>query len=268
MYRAQNQDRVKSAVGVAAFHALLGYAFVTGLGADVAQAVDEKLKLFDVPAVPLPPPIDEAVPLEDKTKEPAPRLKPAPKDPEGAAAPPNIKSRPTEIVAPEPVIRLPVPPPVVAAPIAGPGAAATSGNAPFVGPGTGAGGVGTGTGSGRYGDGGGGGGGAGLARGPRLIGGDVTDRDYPRSALDHEGTVYMRFLITPRGRIGRCEVVRSSGHAGMDRETCAVMQRRLRYRPAIDIYGRPVLAWTEGEQEWFIRREPDRWYEADVPEDE
>jgi protein TonB len=269
LLEAQTQDRIKSAIGAAFFHALLGYAFIMGLGIDVASVVDERLKVFDVPDMPVPPPLEEAVPLKEETKEPAPRLKPAPKDPEGAAAPPNIKSRPTEIVAPEPEIRLPVPPPVVAAPIAGPGAAATSGNAPFIGPGTGAGGIGNGTGSGRWGNGGGGGGGAGLAREPRLIGGEVRgDRDYPRSALNYEGTVHMRFLVTPRGRVGRCEIARSSGHPGMDRDTCALMQKRLRYHPARDIYGRPVAAWTEGEQQWFIRQEPDRWVEATVPEEE
>lgn len=270
MYQSEKQDRIKSAVVVAAFHALLGYAFITGLGIDVGAVVDEQLKIFDVPNAPIPPPLKEAVPLKEKTKERAPRLKPAPKDPEGAAAPPNIKSRPTEIVAPKREVLLEVPTPVVAAPIAGPGAAATSGNAPFIGPGTGAGGVGTGTGSGRYGNGGGGGGGAGLARGPRLIGGRVRDSDYPRSALasGFEGTVHMRFLVTPEGRVGRCEVTRSSGHAGMDRETCRLMQQRLRYRPALDMYGRPIPAWTEGEQEWYLRQEPDRWIEADVPEDE
>jgi protein TonB len=270
VYQSEKQDRIKSAAVVAAFHALLGYAFITGLGIDVAAAVDERLKIFDVPDAPVPPPVREAVPPREETREKAPRLKPAPKDPEGAAAPPNIKSRPTEVVAPKREVVLDVPTPVVAAPIAGPGAAATSGNAPFVGPGTGAGGIGTGTGSGRYGNGGGGGGGAGLARGLRLIGGGVDDSDYPRSALadNFQGTVHMRFLVTPEGRIGRCEVARSSGHAGMDRETCRLMQKRLRYRPARDMYGRAVPAWTEGEQEWYLRREPDRWIEADIPDDE
>jgi protein TonB len=77
----------------------------------------------------------------------------------------------------------------------------------------------------------------------------------------------MRFLITPEGRVGRCVVTRSSGHRGMDRETCRLMERRLRYRPARDMYGRPVAGWTEGEQEWFHRQEPDRWIEADIPDD-
>lgn len=268
MYRAPLQDRYKSAVAVTAFHALLGYAFLTGLGADFAGAVDEQLKMFDVP--PLVPPPEPVQPSRELANERAERVKPAPKEPEGAAAPPNIKSRPTEIVAPPRTMKLDVPTPVVAAPIAGPGAAATSGNAAVIGPGTGAGGVGTGTGSGRSGDGGGGGGGAGLARGPELLRADVRDYDYPRRAWDAgiEGRVGMRFLITKQGRIGRCIVTHSSGHPGLDRDTCRVMEKRLLHAPARDAYGRPVAGWTEGWQEWRRLQHPDRWVEADIPEDE
>lgn len=268
LIETEQQDRVKSALAVGAAHALIGYALITGLGIDVPGAVDERLKLFAVSEAPPPPPIEPAVPARAETAEPAERIKPAPKDPEGAAAPPNLKASPTQIVAPEPEIRLPVPPPITAAPVAGPGSEASAGASTRPGPGTGAGGQGQGLGSGAYGSGTGGGGGAGVARGPRLISANVRDSDYPRSAIDRQGTVYMRFLVTPQGRIGRCEVTRSSGHAGMDRETCLVMQKRLRYRPARDAYGRPVPAWTEGEQEWFIRQAPDRWVEPDVPEDQ
>ncbi len=258
LYQIGSQDRVTSAFGAALFHALLGYALITGLGIDVVEVVDDKMKIFNVPPELIPPPIKEATPAKEKAVEKVKRPRPTPKDPEGAAAPPNIKSRPTEIVAPEPEIRLPVPSPVIAAPIAGPGSAATSGNAPIKGPGTGAGGIGTGTGSGRYGSGGGGGGGAGLAREPRLIREGVTDRDYPRAAWAQgiQGTVHMRFLVTPSGRIGQCRVTRSSGNSTLDRETCKVMQLRLLYRPAIDVYGRRVPAWVEGIRNGICRKAP------------
>ena len=263
------EDRIKSGIAVAAFHALIGYALIIGLGIDVASAIDERLKIFSVPPEALPPPLEEVKPPQEPTKEKAERVKAAPKDPEGAAAPPNIKSRPTEIVAPKPEIKLPVPSPVIAAPIAGVGAAATSGNAPVFGPGTGAGGIGNGTGSGRYGNGGGGGGGSRVASNPSYVSGGVTDRDYPRAAREAgaQGYVGMRFLITPQGRVGRCLVSQSSGNRSLDQETCQLMQARLRYRPARDIYGRPVAAWTEGEQEWFLTQQPDRWVEADIPDD-
>lgn len=266
--QAQAHDRIKAVIGVAFFHALIGYAFIFGLGVDVAGAIDNPLKLFEIASDPIPPP--QTTPASEKSKQRTPRVKQARKNPEGSAAPPNLRSRPTEVVAPEPLIRLIVPQPIVAAPIAGPGAAATSGNAPVRGPGTGAGGQGNGTGSGAFGDGGGGGGGAGLARPASLIGADVRGSDYPKSAFDEgfEGIVYMRFVIDPRGRIGDCRVTRSSGHAGMDRETCRLMQKRLRYRPARDAQGRPVSDVTQGEQKWTLYRSPDRWIDADVPIDE
>ena len=40
-------DRVKSAIGVAVFHALLGYALVTGLAFQVSEDSRPGLKLFD-----------------------------------------------------------------------------------------------------------------------------------------------------------------------------------------------------------------------------
>lgn len=268
--QAQTQDRIKSAIAAGLFHALLGYAFIAGLGIDVAGAVDERLKIFDVAVPPIPPPVKEAMPAKEKTKAPAPRRKPAPKDPEGAAAPPNLKSRPTEIVAPKPEVRLPVPPPVIAAPIAGPGAAAMSGNASVKGPGTGAGGVGTGTGSGRYGNGGGGGGGAGPAVQARWRSGSLRVSDYPRSALDAGigGTVYIRFVVKPNGRIGDCRVTRSSGNAALDQTTCRLIQRRFRYWPARDEWGRRIADVVNGEHVWEVDVAPDRWEEATVPEDE
>lgn len=259
---AQTQDRIKSAIAAALFHALIGYAFVTSLGIDMVEVVDDRLKIFDVPDMPVPPPIKEAVPLKEATKEPSPKLKPAPKDPEGAAAPPNIKSRPTEIVAPKPEVLLPVPPPVIAAPIAGPGHAATSGNAPVKGPGTGAGGIGTGTGSGRWGDGGGGGGGGGaaIARHAEIISDTITQENYPRSALrdGFQGSVQMEFQVDANGRVTGCRVVETSGHRGMDQETCSLARTRVRIRPARDIYGRRVPDKAYMLQEWYlIRREPD-----------
>src|SRR3712207_6241606 len=102
----RNTDRLKAAAGVAAFHALLGYAFLTGLGTEVVTKVSESLEVFDVRAEP-PPPIEQPRPASARLPEK-----------EGAAAPPNLKSKPSPVVAPAPKIRLQVPPPVVTAPVA------------------------------------------------------------------------------------------------------------------------------------------------------
>lgn len=269
MDRTRPQERMASAAAVALLHALIGYAFLTGLGIDLARSVDQALKVFQLPDALPPPPRPEAVPDKAKSAEPADRVKPAPKDPEGAAAPPNIKSRPTEIVAPKPEVIIPVPPPVLAAPIAGPGAASTSGNAPVRGPGTGAGGQGTGTGSGAFGDGGGGGGGAGVATPAILIGRGIRRSDYPcpEEGDCGAGTVGIRFVILKSGRVARCVVTRSSGIPEMDAATCPILEKRLRYLPARDQRGRKVEQVMDVEQTWNPEIATDRWIEGDIPED-
>ena len=142
-----------SALGVAALHALLGYVFLTSLGFDLTTRISNDLKIFNVAEEP-PPPAAE-LPNPDEAEADTQQTK----DPEGAASPPNLKDTPTEIMVPEPLIKIEVPPPVIAAPAAGQGNAESAGATNIVGPGTGSGGVGTGLGSGLDGDGTGGGGG-------------------------------------------------------------------------------------------------------------
>jgi periplasmic protein TonB len=252
----RRRERIGSAAAVAILHALLGYAFLTGLGVVPLPSLPEDLKLFSPTAEPPPPPEAKAAePQREKV-----RRKPRPRDPEGSASPANLRNTPTEIVAPPPEIRLPVPPPLPAAPAAGTGSAPAAGAAPVPGPGTGAGGVGTGLGSGLSGNGtgGGGGGGGGLARPPRLISGRIDNDDYPRRALEARvtGTVFVRFIVQPDGRVSDCRVSRSSGSAELDGTTCRLIERRLRYRPALDAAGRPIPATVMGKQAWEMGPEP------------
>ena len=122
--RADTADRIKSGLGVALLHALLGYILLTGLGAAPVADIGNSLDVFDVLPDPPPPPREIIKPL----RQTAPRRA-------GAAAPPNLTSKATEVVAPPPVLVLPVPQPVIVTPIANIGAEATSGAAPVVGPG-------------------------------------------------------------------------------------------------------------------------------------
>jgi protein TonB len=247
----ENKERSASAVAVAILHALLGYAFLTGLGFELGEAVDKGLKLFDVMEEPPPPLATPARPDEAKQKK-----KPKPKDPEGAASPPNRKNTPSDIVAPPP--KLPVIPPIDAAPIAGEGTAAAAGAAPIVGPGTGRGGQGIGLGSGTRGSGTGGGGGGGLATRARWISGSIRDSDYPRAALEarRSGTVFLRFVVAPSGRVSQCNVTRSSGSTALDETTCRLIRSRFRYRPARDYTGRPIAETIRGEHQWELGPEP------------
>jgi protein TonB len=250
---AENRDRAKSAAGVALFHALLAYVFLTGLGAEVVRSVEAELKTFDVWEKPPPPP---AIPPPDREQA----KKPRPKDPEGAAAPPNKRDTPTPVVAPPPEIRLPIPPPIPVAPVAGQGNAPKAGAAELPGPGTGSGGIGNGTGSGMYGSGtGGGGGGGGRAVRARLIRGGIDPSDYPRRAFEarRTGTVYLRFVVAPDGRVSDCAVTRSSGTPELDATTCRLILRRFRYRPARDASGQPIAEVVRGQHEWELGPEPE-----------
>ncbi|HZG10013.1 MAG TPA: energy transducer TonB [Allosphingosinicella sp.] len=258
--------RIGSAAAVAAVHALILYALLRGLGFELPAPEPAEVKLINLAEEPPPPPADPAKPEKVKQSTQA-----KPKDPEGAAAPPNLKDTPTQVVAPTPKVILPVPPIIPVAPVAGEGNAPAAGAAEVPGPGTGRGGEGNGLGSGRFGTGTGGGGG-GLGRGARAqhISGGIGTRDYPRRAIESRasGTVYLRFTVTPQGRVRDCAVTRSSGSGDLDRVTCALIERRFRYRPARDAVGRPVAETIRGQHLWELGPEPPPIdIEPDIPDD-
>lgn len=232
-------------IAVVLFHAVLGYAFITGLGMEVVRTVSDNLKVFSIAEAPPPPP-----------EEP----KPAPKEsdqPEGEAAPPSLRAQPSPVVAPPPEIQLKVPPPLVTVPEPKPGPIGndpSAGASDIDGVGTGSGGEGTGTGSGGEGTGGGGGG---IARPAERVGGALDGtRDYPRAAriARIEGSVAVRFTIGTDGRVSGCKVVRSSASPELDSTTCRLIERRFRYRPARDAQGNPVAETISRTFDWSLPR--------------
>ncbi|RHW18896.1 energy transducer TonB [Sphingomonas gilva] len=238
---SNSSDRIKAALGAVALPGLLGYALITGLAVNMRTAVADGLKLFTVaPDPPPPPPPDPVVPHAVRSEKP-----------EGAASPPNLTSKATQIVAPPPVIPLVKPPPVIAAAKASTGSDATTGAADIRGPGTGSGGIGDGTGSGRYGDGGGGGG---EYTAPRWVRGSMSDSDYPRGLGEAgiQGTVSVRYTVGIDGRARDCEVTESSGSAVLDETTCRLIERRFRFRPSLDDRGRPVPATIVENHSWIV----------------
>jgi periplasmic protein TonB len=247
--------RARGAIGAAAVMVLAGWLLLRGLSVQIGMAPPLPVTtLLDFTLPPPPPSQPDPPPLP---------ARPARKLPEGAAAPPNRVSRATEVVQPVPV---PVPAaPVVAAPIPAAGSDASSGNAPMPGPGTGAGGSGAGTGSGGSGNGAGGGGGGGGGTDLRWLRGEITGRDYPRSAYraGASGAVGLRFVVGIDGRVTDCRVTRSSGNADLDETTCRLIRKRFRYAPSRDASGRPYPDVVTGEHVWELWRR-----EGPVPEDE
>lgn len=230
-------ERLRAAVPTAAIVALLGYALVAGLAIRPPAPGDERSLAVFMAAPPPPPP----EPVEKRQAQSHKR--------EGRAAPPNLRAKPAEVVAPKPIVPLPVPPPVIVAPIAGQGMRPTAGAAPTPGPGTGAGGAGNGLGSGGDGDGDGDGG---DETPPRHVRGRIKASDYPRGAAlaGAGGIVSVRYHVEVDGRATDCRVTRSSGNADLDDTTCRLIEERFRYEPSRDAAGRPVVSTIVENHEW------------------
>ncbi|HEX8641612.1 MAG TPA: energy transducer TonB [Allosphingosinicella sp.] len=255
---ATAQDRIKAAIPAALVHALVAYALIAGLGADMPAAVRERLKLIALLPEPPPEPLDKSVPPPAAVPENERERRAADPREEGASSAANLRSTPTEVVAPEPVVPLPVVPPVVSAPVPGRGSDPTAGAADVRGPGTGSGGFGDGFGSGRGGYGGGGGGGAGL-RPPRWIRGRLRNSDYPPGLgeMGVGGTVSVIYAVLPDGSVADCRITRSSGSRILDETTCRLIEQRFRYEPARDRLGRPIRAGIEEDHSWVVEDDPE-----------
>jgi len=238
-----------SAAAVALCHAGLGYLLIAGLSLVPDRVRSDALFVFNTRSAPPPPFVEEVVPSPEQVDEP-----------EGEAAPPNIESTASPVVAPEPKVRLPVDSPAIAAPKPKEGTDRSAGAAPVAGPGTGSGGGGTGTGSGGAGRGTGSGGGAvnpGVpVRRARWIRGDLSVADYPphlrRAGIG--GTVAVHMTVEPNGRVSRCSVAASSGNTELDRTTCRLVRERYVYEPARDAQGRPVRDFVGERHTWFTGR--------------
>lgn len=243
----RTRDRIKAGAAVALVSLLVGWGLVYGIRPDLAQRVENSFDLIALDTDPPPP-----------AEPPPPEAKPeksAPKNPEGAAAPENHKSKATQITAPKPKIITPPKNPVSVAEKAGTGNDSTQGASSRPGPGTGAGGVGTGTGSGMSGS-GDGGGGRGNGWGPaRKISGDINNAaDYPktRKAFRNGKSVRIRFTVLTNGRIANCKVIRPSGSPEDDAITCRLAEERWQYRPARDQNGRVIESEDIWTQRWWL----------------
>jgi protein TonB len=241
MYQAQltRRDRATTFVAVALIHAALAFVLINVSPVARQQLPEEIVDILSITAPP-PPPVVELQPEQEKAR---------PKKEEGAASAKNIESKATPVVAPKPKVELPKAQPTPAAQTPGQGNQPTQGASTVIGPGTGAGGQGTGTGSGGSGSGAGGGGTGGLpARMPVLVTPSLSRRDYPDEVTRYwprsrDAFVAVAVRVQLDGRGTNCKINKSSGVPAIDQWTCRLVETRLRFRPATDTKGRPVVAW-------------------------
>ncbi|MEE4453851.1 energy transducer TonB [Novosphingobium resinovorum] len=197
------------------------------------------------------------LPLPDEPEKERPREVPAKADStaaRGRPAPPNLRNKATQVVAPPPKLPpLIVPPPVVAATQAGTGSAAQSGASDRLGPGQGAGGIGDGDGGGGNGDGYGEGDDEALTR-PRQVRGRLHFSDLPPDLRETKagGELKLRYRIGIDGRVSDCRILVSSGRPGLDATTCRLITERFRFKPSRNARGQPVAAIMVETHGWYF----------------
>lgn len=224
------QDKAKSLALVAAIHAALAVALVSGLQGDAVRRVSDSPGIFDVlPPPPSPPPRE---PPPDKREDAA----------EKEAGAPDLQAKPAPVVLPPPPVRLTVPTPLPTADDSAPdtGSAPSAGAGEVAGVGRGAGGSGDGLGGGGSG-GRGSGSGGGLGSEARLLSGNLTGRDYHRirDFGSLRGRAVLAIEVSAEGRLTRCLPLTGSGNGALDAELCTLLGRT-RWQPARDRGGRAV----------------------------
>jgi TonB family protein len=77
---------------------------------------------------------------------------------------------------------------------------------------------------------------------------------YPREALRRreQGAVGYRLVVRADGRVGRCDVIASSGSRSLDAATCRILRRRAIFAPARDGAGRPVADVVASQVRWSL----------------
>ena len=118
---SEGSSRTVSIVIVALVHAVLGYAFVTGLGMQYVKKAAEQLNVIDVKEEPPPPDEEPPPPPPDKPIEPPPVVSPPPIVQTPAPAPTmTVVRTPPPVFNPTPVAAPPPPAPPVISKAAGP----------------------------------------------------------------------------------------------------------------------------------------------------
>jgi protein TonB len=233
-YRPRRRARWGTLALVVAGHLVVGAGLIRAFAPQFpAQAIDAVGSLVTVTITTPPEPT------------PAPSLEPDP----GAAGDEGRRATPREAQAP--AARIPVRPTPI--PRASSTGSANASGAGEQGSGTGAGGEGSGTGSGA----GGGGQGSGTATRPVLVSGAIDDaRAYPVPEGGREArigkSVIVALTVGTDGRPSACRTYRTSGLPKTDAVTCRLALERLRFRPATNARGEPVVGTFYWQQRFFF----------------
>ncbi|TXC68124.1 TonB family protein [Sphingorhabdus soli] len=214
--RVDPKSRAASLVMMAALVSLVIWGLAVGLDVNVIKKISEKLDVVDVKEEPPPPPEEPPPPPPEQQQPPPPQVV-IPPSPIARPTPNVIRDTtptPPRIFVPTPVVTPPAPPAPPAPTVDKSRAAAPSNNA----------------------------------------GSWATNADYPSRAEreEREGTTGFRVTIGTDGRVSGCTVTSSSGHSDLDAETCKLVTRRARFKPALDRDGNPTTSSYSNRITWRI----------------
>lgn len=79
-------------------------------------------------------------------------------------------------------------------------------------------------------------------------------RDYPMKAFEEkaEGVTQFELLVAPDGRIAGCTVTVSSGNEYLDRTTCFLTTKRVKFSPARGPDGQPAWGTYRSQALWAL----------------
>lgn len=208
--QSMSSRRVVAIGIVALLHAVIGYAFVTGLAYNVVKKVAQDLKTFDVEEEPPPPEELPPPPPPEQKIEPPPVLAPPPIVSVPSPAPPivqTVREAPPVVITPTaPPAPPPPPKPSVAAPA--------------------------------------------TPRGNPASWVTTDDYPSRALREEREGVTAVAFEITADGRVENCRVTSSSGSSDLDEATCRNLTRRARYKPAQSADGSPMTSTDTRRVRW------------------
>lgn len=79
-------------------------------------------------------------------------------------------------------------------------------------------------------------------------------RDYPMKSFEkkEEGVTGYELLVDPAGNVATCRVTTSSGHDELDKTTCFLAQKRVKFQPARDASGQAVWGIYRSQALWAM----------------
>lgn len=92
------------------------------------------------------------------------------------------------------------------------------------------------------------------ARGTRRLASWLEDDDYPGVAIqgNQDGVVAFALLVNEQGRVADCTVIKTSGAAALDAQSCIVLRQRATFHPALDPAGKPAKDALVGRIRWKL----------------